>query len=154
MTDSTADRTEQFLRFSRTSLVATLVIVLLLAGAALGLMLLPPRAGLVRVDTVGWWLTPVALAGIVALAVSLRRRHWRADAPEVRAVMNDEWRRVSLDLAIRWTLVAVLVAQFPLGWFLHLAFGMPLNAVLTMGTLTILLGLTVLIARFLYLDRG
>jgi hypothetical protein len=154
MTHSTADRTEQFLRFSRTSLIVTLVVVLLLAGAALSLMLLPQGAGRVRVEMLGWWLTPVAIAGLLAVGISLRRRKWHAEAPEVRAVLNDEWRRVSLDLAIRWTLVAVLIAQFPFAWFLHLAFDMPLNVVMAMGTLTILFGLTVLITRFLYLDRG
>lgn len=147
------ERTELFLRFSRQSMIAMLFVVLLLGGSALALMFLPQGGGYLRTDTLIWWLSPVILAGVIAFAMSVRRRSWPAHAPEVEAVTRDEWRRTSLSAATRLALIAGLLAQFPLGWALHLGFDMPLRATLAMGTATITLCLVILLVRFLYLDR-
>lgn len=153
MNEHTAERSEQFLRFSHTSLVLMLIVVLLLGATCLALIFLPEGGGFLRMETVLWWLAPVAVAGAIAFGISARRRRWNHDMPEVRAVMDDEWRRTSLDRATRVALVMVLVAQFPVAWVLHFAGDAPLRWTIGVGATTIVIGLVTLLGLLVYLDR-
>lgn len=152
MEEPLVDRSERFLHFSQRSLVALLVVVVVLGATALSLMLSPPGA-VASSANLAWWLLPVAIAALVAVPMSLQRRRWTEDAPEVKAVMQDEWRRMNRDRASRSSLIVVLVAQWPLG----LAFGfldLPQPRVaFAMAAATITLGLVTWITLFLYLDR-
>jgi hypothetical protein len=53
-------------------------------------MLSPPGAVRNKANLASW-LMPVMLAISVALPMLLRRRRWNVDAPEVKAVEQDEW---------------------------------------------------------------
>jgi hypothetical protein len=86
--------------------------------------------------------------------MSLRRRRWAPDAPEVKAAMQDEWRRTNMDRASRTALIVVLIAQWPLGIvFGFLAQLPPPRAALAMAAATITLGLATLITLFLFFNR-
>lgn len=147
------NRSEQALRFSRHYLIALLIVVVVLGATGLSLMLSPP--GAVRNhENLVWWLTPVVLAVTVALLISLRRRRWPSDSPEVRAVAQDEWRRKNADRASRTALIVVLAAQWPLGLILGFLQRLPpARAAMAMATSTITIGLLTMIGLFLIFDR-
>ena len=142
---------ERFHGFSRRSMFATLVVVIVLGSTGLGLILSTP--GAVKGHLVGW-LIPVAIAILVAVTTSILSRRWASDSPEVRMIEQDEWRRTNMASAMRGALIVVLSAQWPLG----LALGSitrlaPFRAAMAMATSTIALGLVTLIGLFLYFDR-
>jgi len=133
-------------------MIALLVVVVVLGATALSLMLSP--AGAVRSPAnLVWWLLPVAIALLVAVPMSLRRRRWAPDAPEVKAAMHDEWRRTNRDRASRSALIVVLIAQWPLGLiFGFLTLPAP-RVAFAMAAATITLGLATWIMLFLNFDR-
>lgn len=152
MTESTDHPTELFLRSSRRSMAALLVIVLLLGAAALSLMLSPTHA-VFRVASQAS-LAAVGIVSLVTLWMVLARRRFAPDSAEVKVVMEDEWRRTNILRASRAALIAVLIAQYPL--VLLFGFGMDLPAprgAFAMAAATITLGLGMLLALFLYFDR-
>lgn len=146
-----AQRVEVLLRASRRALVVLCVAILWLGSTALAVALRP--GSLLAI----WplrapWLFPVAMIGAWgALRASMHWQCWRADAPEVAVIEQDELRRASLSRAQRWALIVVLVAQVPLGVALLHVPGP--RAVLGMAGGTIALGMTTVIAAFLFLDR-
>lgn len=95
------------------------------------------------------WIIAVVLA--VGLQRTLGGDRWDPRTPEVRAIVEDEWRRSNMDRARRVAFVVVLGAQLPLG--LLFASLPPLRAVMAMATATITVGLATLLAFFLYFDR-
>ena len=153
MTQHTDDPTEQFLRFSRRSMSALLAIVIVLGGTAIALTLSPAGA-VSRSAARGAWLIPVGIAIFVAAQSSRRGRRWSPDSPEVRTVMQDEWRRTNMHRASRAALIVVLIAQWPLALTLGFAAQLPPpRAAGAMATSTLTLGLATLMAVFLFLDR-
>ena len=154
MTGSTSDRSELLLRFSRRSMIVLLFVVVVLGAVALGLMLSPAGAVGDRANLVSW-LMPVAIVIIVsALQTSLRGQRWDPHSAEVKAIMQDEWRRANMARASRAALVAVLITQWPLA----LIFGFltplsPPRMAMAMAASTMTLGLVTMISLFLFFDR-
>lgn len=152
MTEPTVDRSDLFLRFTRQNMIVLLVLVVLLGASGLSLMLAPTHAVWLSAARVS--LITVGIVIAVAVAMSLRRARWAPDAPEVRAVMQDEFRRTNMARASRVTLIVVLVAQWPLAMVLgsltHLG---PPRGAMAMAASTIILGLATLITVFLFFDR-
>lgn len=134
-------------------MIALLVIVIVL-GATVVALTLSPEGAVSRSTARGFWLIPVSIVIFVALQTSLRGRRWTPDAPEVKAIMQDEWRQTNMARASRAALIVVLVAQWPLG----LLFGFllllpPPRCASAMAASSITLGLATLIALFLLFDR-
>jgi hypothetical protein len=144
-------RSERYLRFSQRSLVLALCLVLVIGTLALATAL-QPEIGSRWMVQAGWAL-PIAIT--IAIAVlqrtTLRGDRWRPDAPEAQAILQDEWRRTSMDRALRAAFIVVLVAQAPLG--LSLAHLPALRAVMAMAVATSVLGITTLLALFLFFGR-
>jgi uncharacterized membrane protein len=143
---------ELFLRFNQRSMAGLLVIVLLLGGSGLSLMLSPSHEVFRVASRVA--LAVVAIVLMVALPMSIWRRRWAADSPEVKVVVGDEWRRTNMDRASRAAFIVVLSVQYPLvlifGFFMRLP--APRGAMAMMAS-TVTLGLATLLALFLYFDR-
>jgi Na+/H+ antiporter NhaC len=145
------DRTELFLRISRRSLVALLVLVLFFAATLIAHVV---RPGSLLADWASRmpWLLPVAIVAVFAMFIAPLRRSFRANDPAVEAVVNDEFRQANLARAQRVALVVVLVAQIPLAIFLS---GLSAAAAVTvMGVATITIALATFIIAFLFADRG
>ncbi|HXF24327.1 MAG TPA: hypothetical protein VN602_07390 [Gemmatimonadaceae bacterium] len=144
-------RPERYLRFSHRSMVALFIITLVVGGLCLTMALRPG-------DTPRWMtslvaLLPTAIAiGVVTLQrTTLRGDRWDPKSPEVQAVLQDEWRRVSMDRAIRVAFFVILIAQIPIG--LLVAPLPPLRAVMAMATTTLTLGMATFLGLFLFFSR-
>ena len=151
MPESLDSRPERYLRFSHRSMVALFIITLVVGGLCLTMALRPG-------DTPRWMtslvaLLPTAIAiGVVTLQrATLRGDRWDPRSPEVQAVLQDEWRRTSMDRAIRVAFFAVLIAQIPIG--LLVAPLPSLRAVMAMATTTLTLGMATFLALFLFFSR-
>ena len=152
MTGSIDSRSERYLRFSHRSMVVVLVLMVMTGAVALAVALRPdgvisqslPRAGV---------LLPVAIVLIAgALHATLGGDRWTPDAPEARAILQDEWRRMNMARASRAAFVVVLAAQVPLGLWLGM---LPApRGVMAMAITTMTFGLAAFIALFLYFERG
>ena len=153
MAESAIQPTEVFLQFSRKSLTAMLVVVVVLGGTALSLML-APQGAIGRASNLVWWLIPVVVAAAIAVAVGMRGRRWPANAREVQIVMEDELRRANMLRASRATLIAVLALQWPMAMAFSMIRWLPGERMaMVMATSTITIGLALLIALFLAFDR-
>lgn len=152
MSAAPESRTERYLRFSQGSLAVALGLVL--AIGALGLAaVLRPETGARWMVQAGWMLPAAIVIAVGALRrATLRSDRWRPEAAEAQAVLRDEWRQASLDRALRWAFVVVLLAQVPLA--LGLARLPALRAVLAMAVATSVLGLATLLALFLWFGRA
>lgn len=147
--DSTIEtRSEKYLRFSRRSMVVTLLLVLAVGGVCV-VMAIQSFAPVWSRATPALWIVAVVI--IAGLQRTLGGDRWNPRAPEARAIVEDEWRRANMDRARRAAFATVLGAQVPLG--LVLASLPSLQAVMAMAAATITLGLATLIALFLYFDR-
>jgi hypothetical protein len=145
------DRVELLLRTSRRALMVVLAAVLLVAATLIAHAV---RPGTLAAD---WpskvpWLFPFAMVAVfLILNMPLWRRHIRPDSPEVRTMLADEFRQANLARAQRMALILVLVAQVPLA---ILVAGLPPEAAVTvMAVVSVTLGMTSLIASFLFFDR-
>ena len=153
MNESTEHPSELFLRFSRRSMIAMLLVVGVLGSTGLSLML-SPRGAVGDPANLAWWLAPVVIAALVAIGVSLGRRRWDPDSPEVSVIMQDEWRRTNMNRAFRGALIVILVAEWPLAVGLGMTTQIePQRVAMAMAAATITLGLGTLIALFLFFDR-
>jgi len=141
-------RSEKYLRFSRRSLVVTLLLVIAVGGVCVAMAMRPFVPMWSRATPALWIVAIVLVAG---LQRTLGGDRWNPRAPEARAIAEDEWRLRNMDRARRIALAVVLGAQVPLG--LLLASLPSLQAVMAMAAATITLGLATLIALFLYFDR-
>jgi hypothetical protein len=158
MTVST-DRSELFLRCSRRNMIVVLVLVLLSGTVGLAITL-APGSGLSHWVERASRFIPIAF--IIGIA-SMRGHRWNPNSPEVKAVMNDEWRLTNLDRALRTSFIVVLLAQMPLGILFGAIPGLlpwkvlaqlpAERAVIAMGVSTISLGMITLISLFLFFDR-
>jgi hypothetical protein len=147
-TDSSTDREELLLRTSRRSLMIVLAMVLL-AAATLIAHVLRPGTLLADWASKAPWLIPVGIV-FVTLNAPIGRRI-RPDAPEVKAMLADEFRQANLARAQRLSLIFVVIAQIPLAILLSgLASG---AAVTVMGVASVTVAMTTLITSFLYFDR-
>jgi len=132
-------------------MVALFIITLVVGGLCLTMALRPG-------DTPRWMtslvaLLPTAIAiGVVTLQrTTLRGDRWDPKSPEVQGVLQDEWRRVSMDRAIRVAFFVILIAQIPIG--LLVAPLPSLRAVMAMATTTLTLGMATFLGLFLFFSR-
>jgi hypothetical protein len=144
-------RVEMFLRTSRRALGVVLLLVFFLEATVIAMAFWPAT-----------WLAewpmrfPLAFPILVWLAFMALRltrdgRELRANAPEAKVVLNDEFRQANLLRAQRWAFILVLIAQLPLGLlFMRVPVA---RAVLGMGGTTIALGMSAVILLFLFFDR-
>lgn len=143
-------RQELYLRYSRRSMLLVLALVLVLGALSL-VTALQPALGSAWAVRAGWALAVAIVLSIGFLQRTLRGGRWNPNAPEVRAIMHDEWRGAAMDRAMRFTLVTVLAAQVPLGLaFAHLP---GLRAAMAMAAATTTLGVAALVTLFLYFGR-
>ena len=154
-------RSELFLRFTRRSMLIVLLLILSLGLMSLA-MALRPEAEISRFFERASWVIPIGIViAVVALQTSQRKHHFTPGSAEVKAVMNDELRRTSLDRARFIAFLVVLIAQVPFALlFSQTPLGLGLSAdlpayraVMAMAVSTITLGMTVFIVSFLVLDR-
>jgi lipoprotein signal peptidase len=148
MVPTQESRSEKFLRFSRQSTTVLLLLILAVGGVCVAMAFRPASQHWTQSMPVLWI---IAAAIAVGLQRTLGGDRWDSKTPEVRAIVQDEWRRANMDRARRFAFVTVLGAQIPLG--LLLASLPPLRAVMAMASATITIGLSVLLALFLYFDR-
>lgn len=145
------DRVEMLLRVNRRALGVVLLLIVFLGGTAMAMALWP--------DTwLGEWplrfplLFPIAVVmAFFCLRFFGGGRDFRADAAEVKVVLNDDFRQANLARAQRIALVLILIAQVPLGLlFMRVQ---TTRAVIGMGGTTIALGVSAVILLFLFFDR-
>lgn len=161
MTEPVPSRSDLFLRFTRRSMLVVLLLILSLGLMGLAMALWPDGAVSRFLEHASWAIPIGIVLAAVALQTSQRKYRFTRDSAEVKAVMNDELRRTSMDRARFVALLVVLLAQVPIALLLSrtklgLGFGADLpafRAVMAMAVSTITLGMTVLIASFLFLDR-
>jgi hypothetical protein len=148
VTETTSDL---YLRFTRRALATVLIVILTLGLACLTMALAPDGRFSAAMQRSSWLIPFAIVMAAVALQSPLSKYRLPPDSPEVRAVMEDELRRLSMDRARKFAFGAVLIAQVPLA--LLLSSWPSLHALLAMAVATITLGMTVLIALFLAFDR-
>jgi len=155
MVSPTEDRSEVLVRFHRRSLAGLMVITLVLGALGLALALSPPGA-VRQPSNLLWWLLPLVIAAFSRLLTSMGGRHIDPQSPELKAAIQDEWRRNNMLRAARAALIVVLVGQWPLGLslgFLTSPQLTPVRVASAMAAATIMLGIVTTITFFLYLDR-
>jgi len=155
MKDEVDSRSERYLRYSRRGMAAVLAISVLSGGSLLTVVLKPEGVFASLMPRISA-LIPIAIALVAGMLVAtLRGDRWDPKAPEARAILDDEWRRASMDRAIRVAFVVILVAQVPLAFWLAfwLASVRSPRGILALSTTTMTLGLAVLAGCFLYFDR-
>ena len=146
------ERAELFLHFTRRKMTALLAVVIVVGAVGLTLMLTPTGTTWRTLSRVA--LLPVALAIVVVVQLALRNRRWRADSPEVKLAMEDEWRRTNMDRATRTALIVVLVAQWPMAIALGFLGDVPQpRGAMAMAMATITLGLATQLGSYLWFDR-
>ena len=145
---------EVFQRFSRRSMVALLFVIAILGGTALALIL-SPQGAVGRAANRMMWLIPVAIVIVVAaVQTSLKGARWDPKSAEVKTVMEDEWRRASMDRASRIALIVVVAAQWPLAMLLGFVAALPAHrTAMAMAAASMTVGLVTLIALFLAFER-
>lgn len=153
MTHPNPESIEVLQRFSRRSLKAVLFLVVILGGTALSLILSPK--GAVAHPAAGAWLIPVGIViAVAAVQSSLRGRRWKPESPEVRTILQDEFRKANMDRAFRIAFIVLLAAQWPLALLLGVTTRLPaIRLVMAMAAGSITVGLLTLITLFLYFDR-
>jgi hypothetical protein len=152
MDSNLSSDTEIVLKASRRGLVLVLMIIMVL-GVTLLAAAISPESSISKWPMRAPWLLPVAIVIAVAAQRSwMGGRTWNPKAPEVEAVMNDEFRRMNMDRARSISLVVTLIAQVPMALAIitvHSA-----HAALAMAGATITLAMATLIITFLFLDRA
>jgi hypothetical protein len=152
MNAAASPRAERYLRYSHRGMVVILVLVIAV-GAAFLAVALNPDGAVARLMPRLALSAPIAIALIAgALQWTLRGDRWDPAAPEARAVLDDEWRKVNLARAARWALGVVLSAQVPLALWLG---GLPgPRGVLAQAVATMTLGMAALLGLFLFFQRA
>jgi hypothetical protein len=113
-TKSTESLTDRFFRFERHRMIALLIVTITLGTTVMSLIL-SAKGAVSNPANLAWWLLPVAVSALVAIQTSISGRGFKPDSPEVNAVAQDEWRQAIINRATRWSLVVVLLLQWPLG---------------------------------------
>jgi hypothetical protein len=151
MSSNDSERAELLLRTSRRALLVVLGLVLFVAATLIAHVIRPGSLLADWASRMGW-LFPFVVVGVYLLLNLPRQRPFRADDPEVKTMLKDEFRQVNLARAQRIALIVVLVAQMPLAFFLS---GLTAaGAVTVMGVATVAIAIATLIISFLYFDRG
>lgn len=154
MSDSRGTSLDALQGYRRRSLIAVVSLIALLGGTGLALIL-SPRGAVGRSSVRGAWLIPVAIVIVIAaIQSSLRGRRWNPASPEVLALMEDEFRRVSMDRAFRIAFIAVLAAQWPFALAVGFLADLPgPRPAMAMAAASITFGLLIFLVTYLYLDR-
>lgn len=148
---SEESRSEPFVRFSQGGLLLALCLVLAMGIVGLAVVA-RPELGFGWMATFSWML-PMAIAiGLALQRSTLRGNRWKPDAPQVQAVLRDEWRRQAMDRAFRLAFVTMPIVQLPLALVLGSLPGK--RAVMGMAVATSVLGLATFLALTLIFGRA
>lgn len=152
MSSTTSERTELVIRYGRRSLALALA-WLGMMGTCLALQVFDAEGPFTGMSNNLLKGLPIALPiAVAALQASLKGKGFNSKDPDVRAVLEDEFRRANLNKAFRCAFFTVFVLQVPLGLA---AWNLPSHVALYfMGGFTVLLGVMALLAFFLFFDRG
>lgn len=148
MVGAAESRSERYLQFSRRSMTVLLLMILAIGAVCIAMALWPgePAWGRAAVP-----LTLIMTVIAVGLQRTLKGDRWDPRQPEVRAIVEDEFRQGNMNRARRVAFAVVLAAQLPLGLLLS---GLPtFRALMAMAASSITVGLVTLLALFLYFDR-
>jgi FtsH-binding integral membrane protein len=141
---------EALARVSRRGLYVVLFMIVALGGTAIA-MAVEPESMFARWPGVMPWLIPMFTIFAVVTFRVRGGRGWNPASPEVKAVLEDEFRQANLARAQRATLIVVLAAQIPLA--LLFASLPESRSVMALAVSTITLGMATLITLFLIFDR-
>lgn len=151
MAVSNDSRSEKYLRYSHRSMVVVLALMVTIGSVSLAMALQPD-------GVVARWMprlsaiVPIAIVLVAgALAATLRGDRWDPNAPEARAIVQDEWRRLNMARAMRGAFVVVVAAQVPLALWLG-TLPSP-RAAMAIAITTMTLGVATLSALFLIFER-
>lgn len=146
-----ATDTDTLTRFTRRGLWLALLLILLLGGYAVLANAFPQSTASHYAGRLMSLLGIAIIVAVVWLASSRRGQRISATNPAMRAVMDDEWRHASMHKACRMGFFGMLSCQPLLG----IAFlWIPLTAApQIMATVTIVVGVSVFLATFLFCDR-
>ena len=152
MTSTPPERTELVLRYGRRSLALCLAWLAML-GTCLALQVFDAEGPFTAMGNNLLKFLPIGLPiAVGALQASLKGKGFAKNDPDVRAVLEDEFRRANLNRAFRCAFFTVFVLQVPLGFAV---WNHPTHVALYfMGGFTVLLGVMALMAFFLFFDRG
>jgi hypothetical protein len=151
MTEASDSRAEKYLRYSHGGMVVVLVLMVVIGCVWVAVALQPD-------GVIARWLprlsatVPIAIMLIAgALVATLRGDRWDPNAPEARAIMQDEWRRLNMARAMRGAFVVVIAAQVPLALWLGT---LPSSrGVMALAIATMTSGMATLSALFLIFER-
>jgi hypothetical protein len=147
----THNQSELLLRASRRALFILLLMILALGATLLGRAVWPDSLLATWSARLPWLLPVLIVLLMITMRLSTRGRAWDPKSPEVKRILQDEFRRTNFLRAQRGALIVVMALQLPLGLlFGHLP-GM--RAVMAMGVTTVTVGVAALIALFLFFDR-
>jgi hypothetical protein len=83
--------------------------------------------------------------------VTLHGRAWRVRDPQAQVILQDEWTQTNLSRARQTAFWTMLLAQWPMMFFM--AYVPPEPSVVGMGILTVTLGIGAYFASYLYFSR-
>ena len=152
MNPTTPERTELVIRYGRRSLALCLAWLGML-GTCLAVQVFDAEGPFTAMTNNLLKFLPIGLPmAVAALQASLKGKRFTTHDPDVRAVLQDEFRRANLNKAFRCAFFTVFILQVPLGLAV---WNHPTHVALYfMGGFTVLLGVMALMAFFLYFDRG
>jgi hypothetical protein len=151
MTEASDSRAERYLRYSHRGMVVVLVLMVDIGCVWLAVAVNPDGVAARWLPRLSAAL-PIAITLIAgALLATLRGDRWDPNAPEARAIMQDEWRRSNMARAMRGAFVAVIATQVPLAMWLG-TLPSP-RGVMAMAIATMTLGMVTLSALFLFFER-
>ncbi|MET3132656.1 hypothetical protein AAKU55_002933 [Oxalobacteraceae bacterium GrIS 1.11] len=140
------DASEALVRFSRRSLWTAFILVTSLGASAVALTLFADSAAAAMAGRL-MRLFPV----MIAMALIALRSTATRSGPAIKAVLNDELRQLSLALAYRNGLIAVLAVQAAMA--LLLAYVAASYPVAVMASVSVTTGVAVTLASLLFYDR-
>jgi hypothetical protein len=151
MEKAPTDRTEMFLRYLRRLQYVVLagMIPMLFYGI---LTAWDNEARFERYQFALLILCPIILTlGVLWLQLSLKGNRYSLKDPDVKAIIKDEYRRLSFDRSLRVAFLVVMVVQIPLARLLSLR--PSADSLYHMATFTFFIGFISLIAAFLVFER-
>ncbi|MES2048783.1 MAG: hypothetical protein V4447_10310 [Pseudomonadota bacterium] len=150
MLSQTNNKFDALVRLSHRGLILALTLVALLGGSAFMLTMFPESAA---ADVAGFAmkLLPVAIVIGVAALRPTKEKLPGLSSPQMKAILKDELRQLSLRKAYRNGLIAVLILQ-PL-LMLLMTFVPAAYPLALMASMTVTIGVVVALASLLWYDR-
>lgn len=143
--------TERLVRIGRRSLYLLLILILMF-GATLVAVLTSPNGAVAKFFERAPWALPIMIILFVGIQrTAMGGKQWDPRSPEVKALLNDELRRVSFDRASRVAFFVTLFLQVPLALAIDTL--APPHALMTMAVANMTLSTATMLVLFLLFDR-